>query len=285
MADYFKEFIPEIWSANILAQKNNVHVFGNLSNRDYEGEIKGAGDVVRISQLGEVTINDYTRNNFATGLTMQYMDNAQLTLTIDQQKYFTIAVDKLDQVQSKPAFMSALSGKASYAIADTQDAFIAGLYTQAGLTSTSNTAAAPVALTSTSVEDECLLMAQSFDTANIQRQGRFMVIPPIAMKYLVKAGVVTKTDNTAVYENGYVGKAYGWDFYMSNNVSKGTTGNYRILCGVAKESFTMAEQIVELTNGRLQDSLKGFGDFIAGLYVYGARAIPDRTGVLYANLT
>jgi hypothetical protein len=72
MADYLTEFIPEIWSAKILEDKKKAHVFGNLANRDYEGEIRNAGDQVRIPTVGVPTVNSYTRNNFATGLTKEY---------------------------------------------------------------------------------------------------------------------------------------------------------------------------------------------------------------------
>jgi hypothetical protein len=127
-------------------------------------------------------------------------------------------------------------------------------------------------------------MAQSFDVANCQRQGRYIVIPPVAMKSLVKAGVVTKTDNVTEWTNGFVGRAYGWDIYMSNNVSASSTGLYRMICGIQGESLTMAEQVIELKMVDLAQSLKGFGNAITGLHVYGARAIPDRTGVLFANI-
>lgn len=285
MSNYFSEFIPEIWSGSILLAKDKVHVFGALANRNYEGDIRGFGDTVKINSIGDVTVNDYTKNNFGTGLTIQYMDTNQITMTIDQAKYFTVAVDRIDDAQMFPKVMGAISQNAAYKIADTQDSYIAGLYTYAGITSTSNTAAAPVTLTSTNIEDELLLMAQSFDVANCQRQGRYIVIPPVAMKALVKAGVVTKTDNVTEWTNGFVGRAYGWDIYMSNNVSQSSSGQYRMICGIAGESLTMAEQVTELKMVDLAQSLKGFGNAITGLHVYGARAIPDRTGVLYANIS
>lgn len=285
MANYFTEFIPEVWSGSILMAKDKVHVFGALANRNYEGDIRGYGDTVKINSIGDVTVNDYTRNNFGTGLTIQYMDTNQITMLIDQAKYFTVAVDRVDEAQMYPKVMGAISQKAAYSIADTQDSYIAGLYTFAGITSTSNTAAAPVTLTSTNIEDELLLMGQEFDEANCQRQGRYIVIPPVAMKGLVKAGVVTKTDNVSDWTNGFVGRAYGWDIYMSNNVSQTSTGLYRMICGIQGESLTMAEQVTELKMVDMALSLKGFGNAITGLHVYGARAIPDRTGVLYANIS
>ena len=55
-------FIPAVWSARLLAHLDKQHVLTQLCNRDYEGEITQYGDTVKITQIGEVTIKDYTAN-------------------------------------------------------------------------------------------------------------------------------------------------------------------------------------------------------------------------------
>ena len=286
MADIFTEFIPQIWSANILDAKDKVHVFGNLANRNYEGEITGAGNQVRIPQVGDITVNDYTRNNFGTGLTIENPSAASLFLSIDQQKYFTVGIDKLDMEQSKPQFMAKISQKCAYKIADTQDAFLAGLYAQAGINSTSNSASTYITLGSSNVRTELLLMSKAFDAANIQDQNRWLVAPPALYFELIDAGILEQSNNDGVWESGKVPNAYGWKIYKSNNVSSPSTDTdqYRIICGVGTESITFAEQIVDLQMINIAQSLKGFGTAIAGLHVYGGRIIPDRTGVIYAKI-
>ena len=49
----FSNFIPEIWSARLLEHMDKVHVYANLMNRDYEGDIKAYGDTVHINLLGD----------------------------------------------------------------------------------------------------------------------------------------------------------------------------------------------------------------------------------------
>ena len=51
-------FIPTIWSARLLRHLDKRHVYLNLLNRDYEGEIKNFGDTVKVNQIGNVTIKD-----------------------------------------------------------------------------------------------------------------------------------------------------------------------------------------------------------------------------------
>lgn len=287
MADIFTEFIPEIWSASILNAKDKIHVFGKLANRNWEGDIKGAGSQVRIPQVGDITVNSYTRNNFGTGLTLESPNVASLFMTIDQEKYFAVTVDALDMKQSKPDFMANLSQKCAYGLADTQDQYIAGLYGQAGITSTSNSASSVKSIGSSNVRTELLLMGKEFDEANVQKEGRWMIIPPALMFELIDAGILEQSNNDQLWSNGKVENAYGWDLYVSNNVSNASTDttHYRILCGVGNESITFAEQIMEIDMVDLKQSLKGFGTALTGLHVYGARLIPDRTGVIYAAVS
>ncbi|MGM8224806.1 P22 coat protein - protein 5 domain protein, partial (plasmid) [Clostridium perfringens] len=54
-----KNFIPQIWSARLLANLDKNLVYANAVNRDYEGEIKKFGDTVKINQMGDVTVKDY----------------------------------------------------------------------------------------------------------------------------------------------------------------------------------------------------------------------------------
>lgn len=287
MADIFTEFVPEIWSAKILDAKNKRHVFVNLANRDYEGEIGSVGSQVRIPQVGDVTVNNYTRNNFATGLTLESANVASLFLTVDQEKYFNIAVDSIDIKQAKPDFMPKLSERAAYAIADAQDQYVAGLYGQAGITSTSNSASTFVTIGSSNVRTEFLLMGKAFDQANVDNENRWCVIPPALHFELVEAGILEQSNNDQIWSGGKVGNAYGWNFYISNNVSSPSTDadQYRIIFGVGTESITFVEQITEMELVKLIQSMKGFGVALTGLDVYGGRLIPDRTGVLYAKVT
>ena len=85
-----QNFFPSIWSANLIHFLQKEHVAVSVSNREYEGEVKSGGSEVRISQFGAVTVNNYTRNNWATGLTIQTLDDAQQILKIDQEKYFAL---------------------------------------------------------------------------------------------------------------------------------------------------------------------------------------------------
>lgn len=75
-------FIPQIWDARLLNALDKAHVFANVVNRDYEGDIKQQGDTVKINTIGAVTIGNYTKNtDFTTGPEALATTEQSLTMT------------------------------------------------------------------------------------------------------------------------------------------------------------------------------------------------------------
>jgi hypothetical protein len=275
-------FIPELWEAKLLITKEKQLVYANLANRNYEGQIKQFGDRVRISQIGDITINDHTKNSTSAN-TSQFLDSADLMLDINQRKYFDFNVDDVEKVQSNVDFMNEAMRKASYRLADKADQYLAGLYTQCGITR--NTSSSPVDMTSSNVENEFLMVSELMNEANAPLVGRYAIISPWVLTKINLAGIKSLTDNTAVYTNGFLGRAYGFDFYISNNVNKDSTAwaDTKIVCGVKGESYTYAEQMLNIEAMRNQDI---FADKIRGLFVYGGRIVQsDITACLFADKT
>ncbi len=275
-------FIPELWEAKLLLTKEKQLVYANLANRNYEGKIKQAGDRVRISQIGDITINDYTKNSTSAN-TSQFLDSADLMLDIDQQKYFDFRVDDIDKVQSEVEFMNEAMRKASYRLGDAADQYLASRYVQCGISR--NSSSSPVDMTSSNVENEFLMVNELMNEANAPLMGRYAVIAPWVLTKITQAGIKSLTENTAAYTNGYLGRAYGFDFYISNNVHKDSTAwaDTKIICGIGKESFTFAEQLLNIEALRDQNI---FADKVRGLYVYGGRIVQtDITACLFADKT
>ena len=107
-------FIPTIWSARLLAHLDKAHVYAAQVNRDYEGEIKNYGDTVKINQIGDVTIKDYTKGKDIDD--PEELSGDQNTLTIDQAKYFNFSIDDVDAAQVNPKLMDAAMQRSAYAM-------------------------------------------------------------------------------------------------------------------------------------------------------------------------
>ena len=59
-------FVPDIWSARILTALSRNAVAGGIVNRDYEGDIRGGGDSVKITNFVDPTIGNYTKHTDIT---------------------------------------------------------------------------------------------------------------------------------------------------------------------------------------------------------------------------
>lgn len=273
-------FIPSIWAGNLLSALDKAHVAVSIANREYEGDIKQGGDSVRINQIGDISVGSYTKNTNIS--TAQDLQDAQTILTIDQQKYFNFQVDDIDKAQTKPKVMSEAMRKAAYALRDTADSYLLGLYAQAGLAVGS--AASCIDMTSLNVEDSLLQVGETMDSNNVPREGRFGIVPPWVVTKMILAGLTTKTMNDILWENGKLGKVLGFDILMSNNVSKNSTSwdITKLLFGVRGMSLNYAEQILSVEPYRME---LRFSDAVKGLHVYGAKWRADATCVLYADKT
>ncbi len=118
-------FIPQVWSAKILEALDKELVYAELFNTDYEGEITEAGDTVHIAQVGDVTIKDFGRDtDIASPDDVKVED---LTLDIDQSKYFNISVCDVNEVQSKISLIDTATQRAGYGFADVCDKYLGNL--------------------------------------------------------------------------------------------------------------------------------------------------------------
>lgn len=263
-------FVPTVWSAKILQEMDKAHILVPLCNREYEGEIRGFGDTVKINAVGDITVNNYAPN--VTEITPEQLTAPQSVLEIDQAKYFAFYIDDVDDAQTKPKVMGEAMRKAAYALSDTADQLIAGFHSQASVT---------IAATGLTTDGGNMLQALSntaraLDENNVPSQGRWMVVPPWFHQYMIRAEIL-QTDGSitadASYRNSYIGKSFGFDVYMSNNLSTGVaTAHPRahyVMAGVQR-AMSFAEQIVKVEAYRPENS---FSDAVKGLHVYGAKVI------------
>ena len=100
----YDNFKPQLWADSILENLDNSLVFGALANKDFEGEIKGYGSSVKISEVGNVSVAAYSGT-----VTYEELTDADKILQINQKVYAAVKIDDVDAVQAKPMLVSKLS--------------------------------------------------------------------------------------------------------------------------------------------------------------------------------
>lgn len=279
----FATFIPTIWSARLLAHLDKAHVYANLVNRDYEGEIKNFGDKVKINQIGDITIKDYTKGTDIAA--PEAVDGEGQELEIDQAKYFNFGVDDVDNAQSNPKVMDDAMQRAAYGMNDVTDGFLAGLMAVGAENNGNNLGSdeTPLVPTASTAYDMLVDLATDLTEKNVPMAGRFVVVPAFFHGLLLKDQrfVGNGTDyNKALIEGGEVGVAAGFAVSISNNVPNTSGAKYKIIAGT-KAATSYAEQILKTEAYRPE---KRFSDAIKGLHVYGAKVVQGKSlSVLTVN--
>jgi len=274
-------FIPKLWSARLLYHLDKLHVFANLVNRDYEGEIKQFGDTVHINQLGDITIKDYKKGTNID--TPEELNMSDQSLVIDQAKYFNFAIEDIDKAQVRSPLMDSAMQRTAYGLKDVTDNFIAGLMAKDGKIKIGSTAT-PIALTADNAYTTLVQLKVTMDKANVPTNGRWVVVPPEFEGLMLndtKFASAYGTNAEGRIIEGLVSRACGFDIYISNNVPV-TAGKYSIVAS-NNTTTTFAEQIVSVEAFRPESSFK---DAMKGLNVYGAKVTQgDAVAVLTATFT
>ena len=254
-----ENFKPTIWRARLLSNLRKNHVFGQVANDEYSGDISAAGDTVKIGGIGSVSVNDYDG-----AISYEELQDASTKLTVDQEKYFAFKVDDVDAAQSNANEMDEAMDEASHGLDDEADKYIAGLYTDAGIT-VDNTDLTGDAF----AEDECYetfaIIKQKLMENNVPANfPLWAVVNPGTYKNILLDEIDTATDNISALGQGAITHTMGFDLYVSNNLAtnRNMAGTY--------SSIGFAEQIIEIEALRLEDY---FADAVRGLYVYGAKVI------------
>nr|UWD72821.1 MAG: coat protein [Bacteriophage sp.] len=272
------KFIPQVWSAKILEALDKELVYAELFNTDYEGEITEAGDTVHIAQVGDVTIKD-----FDCGTDIAAPDDVKvedLTLDIDQSKYFNISVCDVNEVQSKISLLDTATQRAGYGFADVCDKYLGSLLATGGTVKDGlGEKATPINITADNAYETLVKMKTALDKANLPKQERKVVVPPEFEGFMLLdprfVAVPVDASQDRLTE-GTVYRAAGFEIRTSNNVpseadggSGGTTTVYSIV-GSSPIQGTFAQQILKTEAYRPE---KRFADAVKGLHVYGAKVL------------
>lgn len=283
-----RNFVPEIWSSRLLVatRKELIYASPTVVNRDYEGEIAEAGDTVRITSVSRPSIGTYTPGS--TTITPENLTTGQRTLLVDQSKYWAFAVDDVDKRQAKKDLIPQAMSEAAYALADTIDQYVAGLYTQIQSDNFLNVVGSPIDTytTPTDAYDEVLVpLRTKLSKANVPKMGRYVIVPAEFYASLLKDDRFVKADAAGTDQglrNGFVGRAAGFDIYESNNCPV-PTGDTTVVQAGVKAAVTFAEQINKTEAYRPEN---GFEDAVKGLALYGAKVIrPDHLAAAFINPT
>ena len=257
-----ENFIPTLWSETLYTELEKDYVGVRLCSRDFEGEIRGEGDRVKICGIGPVTVFDYHKNTDMP--TAEVLSDTERTLVIDQAKGFNFFLDSIDLAQSKKSLMQAAMKEASGALSDVADRYIYSL------TDNSVETLEKDDVTSTNIISVIADARRILMENNVPNSARISLeVPPAIEQKLVLAKVLRSTDNVEALGRGYIGSFMGFDIYVTNNITAAQDGSYRCIARTGR-AIAFAEQVSAV---KAYEPELRHGDAVKGLHLYGAKII------------
>lgn len=282
-------YIPQIWAKKLIMELNPRLFLSYIANTDYEGDIKNAGDVVKIRSVPDVAVRDYTPRAEIT--VDDITGPAVVDLAIDKGKYFAFNVDDVEKAQSDIDFGSKAMEEAAKNIKEAIEGdFIVGIRTGAAAANMGATAGAKsasynigstnaaLALTKDNALDFIIDCGSVLDEQNVPEEGRYIVIPPAVANRVKKSEikeVYVTGDAKSSLRTGNIGRIDRFDVFVSN-MFVATENKFYPFFG-HKSAVTFANQLVK---NEVVPREKHFGKVHRGLCVYGYEVIlPEAFGV------
>lgn len=292
--------ITEVWAARLLNALARQSVWHNFVN-DQSSEVSSEGDKLHLNKItSAVTVKNYTKNtDIDDPETITDEDNI---LNLNQQKYFHIEVDDIDEVQTKPSLLDAFAGDAARAVSLVLNDYLRGQYDGARVATgtgqnlvTSQRAANDATLDATPAFAEKIIehifdVSKKLDDAFWPAEGRWMIYGSLVQQqinwYLLQKGTLFSGQlQDSVFMNGFLKDFFGFRVGVDQGIPQSLTGNNyvknnRIYFGLP-ETLVYASQISKVEAYRPE---KRFADRIKGLYTYGA-LVPDKAKAYFIDFT
>ena len=297
MPDLSGKYIPELWHPTLLEKFYNLSTVWDISNTDYDGEIKDQGDTVHINQYPAVPTHAHSKGQKITYDMLETPDT--IDLLIDKGRGYGFMVDRIDELQSKIEVQSKWAEAAGIQLKVDIDAdVLTTMPSQASAYNVGNSAGKesggfklgvtgnPIGLTSQNILGYFADLQSVLNECNIPDDGnRWIVLPEWAANKLNKSDLIDASltgDAKSVIRNGLMGEIYGFKVYKSNQVPKvtDTVPCYYIMAG-HKKAHTFATQLTEYETFKHPDY---YGTAVRGLMVYGTKVVQETAlAVLYAK--
>jgi hypothetical protein len=303
---YSGVFIPTLWSKKLLIKFYQNTMLSEVTNTDYEGELKNQGDTVRIRSTPDVNIRDYE-----VGMNLQYEVPTPVyqDMQIDRGKYFGVKVSDVMEYQSDMNLMNMFTDEAAkqMKIKVEDEVFFNSFVTQgpaaanegatAGIISASyglGTDTAPVdQATPDNVLHAILRMSSVLDEQNVPEDGRWLVISPYDRYLLMQSDIAASYfsgDSSTIIRTGKIGVIDRFTTYVSNLLPRGAAGKAfvsgltatstgatvsgakarRMMVAGTKHAISFAATINKTEPMR---DPTDFGDIVRGLMVYGRKVV------------
>jgi len=284
-------FIPEIWSDEIVAAFKKNLVLANLVKRmSFKGK---KGDTVNIPSPARGTANAKVATD---AVTLIAESDTNIQVLINKHFEYSRLIEDIVEVQALTSLRAFYTEDAGYALArrmdtdlvqlgrafngatiGTNDYATSNTSTKAfigsdGTTAYNSTSSNAAALTDAAIRSTI----QRLDDNDVPMDGRFFLIPPSSRNTLMGLARYTEqafVGNGDAIRNGEIGQLYGMAVFSSSNADSGAgnSGNDRICLMGHRDAMVLVEQLG--IRSQTQYKQEYLGTLFTADTIYGVKAL------------
>lgn len=269
----FENYKPKVWNATIERDLEKLMVFGEDCNRDYEGNVKGPGDTVKILGVGKPTIRRFNDGKLHLLDDPEILEDTSLNMPINQVADFNFFVDDLDKRQ-KAGNLSADVSEATEGLADEADKYLASFAIAPEAVRLSKT---PLVVTKDTILGFLNSSLTELYKNNVKVSTAITATcTPKFVEILRDAYEHLDTDNSEMMKNGKVGRYHSLDIKQSNNVHQDSSGVEYIMVKT-KRALAFANPF---THSEPYKPEKRFGDAVKGYHIFDAKWVRPKEAII-----
>lgn len=262
-----RKFVPEIFSQEALMHTMSHLVVANAFTHKYEKNLR-KGTKVWIPVMTEVSATEVTPG---TQPTAQDASTTAVSITVDKWYETSVDASPLIEIEDHVGYLNEGAKAAAYAIDKAIDTNVGSLI------SSLNGGTVKDSDGQDFTDSLFRSLVETLDERDVPDEGRFLIGDASTKSDLLKIDKFVRNDyiNGSPTTNGKFGTLYNAQFYMTNNLTAATTGNY----GVYSHPDAIGVAIQKGPNSKYWDLGFKFQHMIIVDAAWGADEIRDQWGV------
>lgn len=289
------EFIPELWSDEVLAGYKKNIVLGNLVTKIAHSGKKGDTINIPVPVRGSATAKAVN-----TAVTLQGDTHGTKALSINKHYEYSVVIEDITEVQALSSLRRFYTDDAGYALATQvdDDLFVefealgggtvggssAALWEKAVIGGDGTTLYTGNSSNDSDITDAGIrAMILQLDNADVPMADRVLVLPPVSMADLLGLNRFTEQqyigDGNAI-KTGKIGAIYGMDVFVTSNCPSIDSAATRIGLMFHKDAMALVEQMG--VRSQTQYKQEFLGDLFTSDTIYGVGELRDTAGVAFA---
>jgi len=237
--------IPEVWSREALMTLMSNTVMAQLVHRDFSNNVASEGDVVNTSRPADFSGK---RKTDADNVTDQDAVSPNIPVPLDQHFHVSYVIKDGERSKALPDLLERYMEPAAREIAEKIDQVLCGQVARLQTYQVGE----PRAVSELNVDQYILDADEKLNDNKAPKFGRYLVMSSRFNRSALGADIVTEADKrgdqgTALREAS-VGRIYGFDSFMDQNVAHVNVSDAEVAPGVTDGVEAKGSTAIEATN-------------------------------------